>query len=206
MKATEIMEGGKKEDLKTPLSTLMIEDGERKHKLELFSTYKNEDDYFVYFRNTIFRVAPAVAKLFMKHHQDFWLKRPFGKGVKNLTQLNFSLSNKKESYQFYIPFDQDFVIHSMNPNLVLNHANFQKLFLLLFGSDKGDDAFRVSKLSNHYKKAFDKEDLLLKVQDRKFKIIRKNSEVIILDMDSDILFHYMVRDSDFSFSIESFLK
>ena len=181
-----------KDTLSKKVSTIRwkgIIDGE----LSLWRRYGQREGYFVAHQKIIYELSPLSSSFFFYNVQDFWLKRPFGKGAGDNIALSFKLKRGQREESFHIPVSQEFKVESLNPKVRPDVASFQKLFLLIFGGNPKQQAQRVQKITPQIKDMFSRQTpLSMEILGHKLHFLSLKDEVLIWDQPTDLVFYYLV--------------
>ncbi len=186
--------------------------------LKLYKRFNSKEGYFLNYKNKVFELDPKTTAVFFSNVQNFWYKKPFG--IKNRPKikedLDISLSQNGESEDFVIPFDAKFTVLKDGKSVPEHiRREFLNLFLLIFGgsSEKESnesEAFRVRKLFSQQDRSLfnSPNSLVLKVLGKKLKLLKQEEEILILDMDSSVIYHYpmdLSGNSQISLNLNSYL-
>ncbi|MCY4643180.1 MAG: hypothetical protein OXB88_01035 [Bacteriovoracales bacterium] len=176
-------------------------------ELNLFKKYGDKEGYFVPHQKIVYELFPLETSIFFTNVQDFWLKRPFGKEFDDKTTLTFSLSDRKKKESFRIPFSKEFRVESLSPKIHPKTKAFQRLFILIFGSDRNLEAQRVQKVTEELKDRFHNRApfFMVEIEGRELHFLYLDHEVLLWDQSTNLVFHYLVGPKfELSFALSSF--
>lgn len=176
----------------------------KNHELQLFRNFRDLSGYFLLYGDLVYELHSKTIFVFLGNAQDYWIKKPFGRGVNKNQNILFTLSQNNLSYDFKIPFADKFNVEFVDSKgRIAKREEFLKLFLLIFGrgGEKGakvlEQALRVREYySDQDKDLFDTGSLEIYILDKKLSLVEKGDEYLILDKETKIIFHYPIRSTN----------
>ena len=177
-------------------------------KLSLWKKFQQREGYFVAYQKIIYELSQFSASPFFYHVQDFWFKRPFGKGPNHKVTLSFKLRKGEHAAAFRIPIAKEFQVEALSPKVRPHRKPLQKLFLLVFGAYPKQQAQRVQKLTPHIKHLFSRHPpLVLEILGRQLYFRFLKEEVLLWDQSTDLVFYYLVGPHfDLPFALSTFFE
>ena len=192
-------------DLSEKISTIKWQ-GVSEGELNLFKRYQEREGYFVPLEGVLYELSSFSAAVFFYNVQDFWLKRPFAEVLERGVVLIFQLKHKGKIESFRIPISKKFQVESSNPKVRPNVKAIQKLFFFVFGVGPRQQAQRVQELNDQIKQTFARSSpLIVEMPTRKLLFLSYDSEVLLWDQSTNLVFHYLVGPNfNLPFALPSF--
>lgn len=207
LNATNIYAPDNLKTLEIEVSSLFIK-GEKDFNLKLFKRFNKREGYFILFNDFVYDLRSRDASIFFSNVQDYWLKKPFGNGLNTEKQIEFTLGQGEELYKLRIPFVKDFQIEILDSEKIIVQENFVKLFLVVFGANEDDQAFRVSELTKKIGEQIDRQSTLkLNLHGKTLYLFRQRDEVLVVDTLKNVVFHYLSYNADnLSLKLKDYIK
>lgn len=195
-------------DLENKVSTLRI-DG--KTQLELYRKWRGKLGFYVSKSETgpLFELYAKDARVFFLNVQDFWDKRALPESHPvNIGPQNFKVKfNGANELAMRLPSTQNFEIETADKEApVPNFEKWKGLFNLLSGVGQYKQADRVASLPSHLlAQTQNMPSIELDFQKKKYKLIKKGQELLVVNLSDNFVLHYLVGDHlPFNLSLKDF--